>query len=166
MVSTATDSNALIVGDFNYPNIDWINLDADSGSRHFLDMVNDSYLTQHVTRPTKGSNILDLVLTTEPDMISEVEVREHLANCNHNILAWKIDCNASVVLTINKSSYVFHKGDYDGFRSYLAAISWEDLLNNCDTIKSWEIFKNVMQEGITYMSDRVRRNRCVCRIKH
>ena len=101
-----------MIGD--YPNIYWINLDADSGSRHFLDMVNDSYLTQHVTRPTRGSNILDLVLTTEPDMISEVEVREHLANCDHKILAWKIDCNAPVVLTINRSSYVFHKGDYDG----------------------------------------------------
>ena len=42
MVSAAADSNALIFGDFNYPNIDWINLDADSDSRHFLDMVNDS----------------------------------------------------------------------------------------------------------------------------
>ena len=93
MVSAAADSNALIFGDFNYPNIDWINLDEDSGSRHFLDMVNDSYLTQYVTRPTRGSNILDLMLSTEPDMIriSEVDVREHLANCDHNILAWKID---------------------------------------------------------------------------
>ena len=113
MVSAAADSNALIFGDFNYPNIDWINVDADSCSRHFLDMVNDSYLTQHVTRPTRDSDILDLVLTTEPNMISEVEVREHLANCDHNILAWKIDCNASVVLTINKSSYVFLKGNYE-----------------------------------------------------
>ena len=42
MVSPAADSNALIFSDFNYPNIDCINLDADSGSRHFLDMVNDS----------------------------------------------------------------------------------------------------------------------------
>ena len=81
-------------------------------------------------------------------MISEVEVREHLANCEHNILVWEIDCNAPVVLTINKSSYVFCKGNYEGFRSYLAGISWEDLLNNCDTIKSWKILKNVMQEGM------------------
>ena len=87
LVSAAAESNAVIFGNFNYQNIDWINLDADSGSRHFLDMVNDSYLTQHVTRPTRGSNILDLVLITKPNMISEVEVREHLANCDHNILA-------------------------------------------------------------------------------
>ena len=125
MVSAATDSNALIFGDFNYPNIDWINLDVNSGSRHFLDILNDSYLTQHVTRPTRGSNILYLVLTTESDMISEFEVPEHLANCDHNILAWEIDCNAPVVLIINKSSYVFHKGNYKGFRSYLAGISME-----------------------------------------
>ena len=77
---------------------------------------------------------------------SEVEVREHLTNClckncDHNILAWKIDCNAPVVLTINKSSYVFHKGDYEGFRSYLAGISWEDLLNNCDTINRGRYLK-------------------------
>ena len=148
MVGAAADTSALNFEDFNYPNIDLTNLDADSGSRHFLDMVNDAYLTQHLARPTRGSNILDLVLTTAPDMISEVEVREHLANCDHNILAWEIDYNAPVVLTINKSTDVFHKGNYEGFRSYLAGISWVDFFNNCDTIKSWEIFKNVMQEGM------------------
>ena len=68
-MDAAADSSALIFGDFNYPNIDWTNLDADSGSRHFFDMVNDSYLTQHVTRPTRGSNILDLVLSNIPDLV-------------------------------------------------------------------------------------------------
>ena len=66
VIETAANNCALIFGDFNYPSIDWENLDADNSSRYFLNLVTDSFLTQHVASPTRGSNILDLVFTTDP----------------------------------------------------------------------------------------------------
>ena len=86
MIETAANNCALICGDFNYPSIDWENLDADNSSRYFLNLVTDSFLTQHVSSPTRGSNILHLVFTTEPGIVEEVQIRENLANCDHNIL--------------------------------------------------------------------------------
>ena len=42
-----------------------------SGSRH--DSLDDNFLVQHITTPTRGNAILDLVITDEADMISDIE---------------------------------------------------------------------------------------------
>ena len=59
----------LLVGDFNYPGIDWLN-EGFSGNvyeQEFYDTVNNCLLFQHVTKPTRyrqgfQPHILDLVL--------------------------------------------------------------------------------------------------------
>ena len=98
VIETVANNCALIFGDFNYASIDWKNLDSDNSSRYFLDLVTDSFLTQHVSSSTRGSNILDLVFTTEKKngMVEEVQVQENLANCDHNILIWEVNCNGSL----------------------------------------------------------------------
>ena len=41
--------NSILVGDFNYPDVDWSTLSCNSShSQDFLDTVNDSFLNQHV----------------------------------------------------------------------------------------------------------------------
>ena len=83
-------------------------------------------------------------------MANEVEVPENHTNCDHNILKWETNCNAPQCNTANlyRPIYVLHKDNYDGFCTYLLGISWIDLLKDCDTIESWEIFKSKMQEGM------------------
>ena len=141
VIETAANNCALIFGDFYYPSIDWVNFDADNSSRYFLNLVIDSFLTQHVSSPTRGSNILDLVFTTYPGMVEEVQVRENLANCDHNILTWKINCNASVCVNVHRPRYVLHKDNCDGFSLFLSGIPWTYLLKDCDAIESWDILK-------------------------
>jgi hypothetical protein len=43
-IECASQSNVLIMGDFNYPNINWETLDCDSTSANFRDLLLDSYL--------------------------------------------------------------------------------------------------------------------------
>ena len=50
VIETAANNCALIFGDFNYPSIDWENLDADNSSRYFLDLVTDSFLIQRLEK--------------------------------------------------------------------------------------------------------------------
>ena len=51
-----------IIGDFNFPGIDWVNLGADVTGSKFLDLNQDCFLTQDILKPTRYDNILDLVL--------------------------------------------------------------------------------------------------------
>ena len=116
VIETAANNCTLISGDFNYPTIGCENLDADN----FLDSVTDSFLTQHVSNPTRGTNMLDLVFTTDSGIVNEVQVRQNLENCYHNILKWEIICNAPLCITANRPRYVLHKGNYNRLCSILS----------------------------------------------
>jgi len=63
----------LLMGDFNYPVINWEDLSASSVSgQMFVDSLEDHFLVQHVKNNTRNDSILDLVITSEPDMVDTV----------------------------------------------------------------------------------------------
>jgi exonuclease III len=78
MLGTVKDRNAIVVGDFNFGEIDWMGQVATGQSQMFLDSVNDNFLHQHVEHETRGQNILDLVLSTEENMVQHLEVENLL----------------------------------------------------------------------------------------
>ena len=53
-ISIASKHQALIMGDFNYPGVNWVTLETDSMSQGFLDLTQDCFLIQHVSVPTRN----------------------------------------------------------------------------------------------------------------
>ena len=53
----------------NYPEINWENLKAANKGREFVNLVPDGFLVQHVVVPTRGNNVLDLVLSSDVGML-------------------------------------------------------------------------------------------------
>jgi len=76
----------LIVGDFNYANIKWDTYECDKDGEIFLDLLQDNYLTQHLNVPTRRNNILDLVISSEANMVEDLKVIEHFATSDHNMV--------------------------------------------------------------------------------
>jgi len=84
----------LLVGDFNYvfiqwppvPNVDRLCNDA----TEFCECLDDNFLVQHVTSPTRKNAILDLIVTDEPDIISDLTDLGPLATSDHNALQWNM----------------------------------------------------------------------------
>ncbi len=74
--SSIRNKNAVIVGDLNCPSINWNSMQGDQEGSRLLEMVENSFLSQIVTQPTRGNNILDLVSTTDTNLISDCEVGE------------------------------------------------------------------------------------------
>ena len=62
------------VGDFNCPNINWADHSAlnDYVSQTVLNWAVNHGLVQHVNFSTRGQNILDLVLTDDDQIISDI----------------------------------------------------------------------------------------------
>ena len=57
------NSESVILGDFNLPHIDWQTLSGvETESHKMLEFLEDNFLHQLVTEPTRGNNILDLVI--------------------------------------------------------------------------------------------------------
>ena len=75
MVSSYPNVPIYCAGDFDLPDISW-NTNSVSGHQYPLEINNmnlellfDCGLTQMVELPTRGSNILDLILTNRPTLI-------------------------------------------------------------------------------------------------
>ncbi len=61
----------------------------DQEGNRLIEMAEDSFLSQLVTQPTRGNNMLDLVLTTDTDLISDCEVGEILSGCDHHMIGFR-----------------------------------------------------------------------------
>ncbi len=96
----------------------------DLESEDFLRVLQDNFLTQVVTEPTRGGNILDLVLTNNENMICEVDVGSKLSNSNHRKvrfnLKWEVNRDNNLTLVPD-----FRRANYEGLRRHLEEVNWE-----------------------------------------
>jgi len=93
----------VLMGDFNFPDVDWsTSYGSSRSSQNFVDSIENGFLTQHVTDGTCNGAVLDLVITSEPDMIDDVSVLGRFGTSNNNILQWEIQlCSVYSVLNRN-----------------------------------------------------------------
>ena len=152
MDSFGNDSNVLILGDFNMPNINWIEGSGFSNAldlADFCDFLGDKNLFQLVTEPTRAHNILDLVITNMEDSISSLEVSKDLCIPSDHysvifdlqISHWKIKSSLRVV-------YNFKKGDFDSLRILLKSTSFDDIFQNNDIETCWSTWKQRFIEAV------------------
>ena len=74
----------MMLGDFNLPNISWSTSTVMSGfsvamndaAENILEIMNENFLNQYITVPTRGSNILDLCMTNNDSLIQDVKVSQ------------------------------------------------------------------------------------------
>jgi len=74
---------AVIIGDFNC-NVVWESRTADVEGNRLVDFANENFLEQLVEEPTRGDNFLDLIFSTEENLVSQVTVGEPLGTSDHN----------------------------------------------------------------------------------
>ena len=82
-----------LAGDFNLPNFDWINqvpLSSETIYWNAYELLNDAFLTQVNTYPTRNNSILDLVLTTVPDHIDDLYSYQDVVESDHNCISFRI----------------------------------------------------------------------------
>ena len=115
------DKFCIITGDFNCPKINWKNKTADVEGRRLLDFASDELLTQWVNEATRGNNILDLVFSSEDNLISNIEVKDKLGKSDHNIVEFEIKTNFSQ----KKRSFMkpdFKKANFEKLRNEASKI--------------------------------------------
>ena len=71
--------NIVMLGDFNLPAIEWSSYSYPSTRLYhsFMDCIMENALTQHVTVPTRETNVLDLILSTDPMVVSRVTASDN-----------------------------------------------------------------------------------------
>ena len=139
--------NLVIIGDFNYPDIDWMNLSASGGSLDFMNVVMDNFLCQHVDFPTRGDNTLDLLLTSDPNMVRNIENIGKLGSSDH-VIIWSELNIANSIVENHQQVPDWKRADIEGIKSSLD-INWQQELENKDTFECWDTFTSVVYNAIS-----------------
>ena len=88
-ISRTRFSSVILAGHFNFPNIDWHTVSPTLSDPHTLDfcsIANDYFLSQ-CNFALDTANILDLILTTSPSLISNTQViQDGFVSDHHPVL--------------------------------------------------------------------------------
>ena len=149
-------SHIMIMGDFNFPSIDWNHWSTNSDDpekqpNKFIECMRDCYLYQHILKPTRARqhnqpHILDLIFSNEETMIENMRHLSPLGKSDHEVLEFDFRCNAERVVKENLHRYCLDRGDYESMRQELKD-GWEEieLIESIDG--KWEFLKNRIQNA-------------------
>ena len=115
----------MVASDFNLPKFTWVecepSIKPDCTCRsvydNFEDILNDFNLTQMVTEPTRQDNILDLILTSNPILVSAVTCIPGLSD--HDIVLIEVAVKANRNKQKRRKIHLYNKEDWTTFRSKL-----------------------------------------------
>jgi len=145
-------SHILLMGDFNFEKINWCDWSTPSNETQidfqFIEKLRDCFLQQHVTKPTraridKEPHILDLVLTNEEGMISNMEYYSPLGKSDHSVLHFKFNCYIQQENT-ERIKYYYDKADFTVMKQELAEVNWTRKLHGKNINDQWNTFKDIL----------------------
>ena len=144
-------SHLLLMGDFNFPEIDWINNrvkgSQDSEPQRFFDLIQDEFLVQHVSKPTRvrgnqKPSLIDLVISRDENEIDEIQYLAPLGCSDHEGLAWTYVTHSSLKTAKEGGlSQNYKKGDYKEIKKHFSNIDWEANLEGMKCEEAWSKFK-------------------------
>jgi hypothetical protein len=148
---SSVNHHIILLGDFNFPKLNWIDPDDDcpcKSSLTFQHFCLDADLTQLVHEPTRENppSILDLVLTSDPDMVSNLTVQSKFSD--HCSIVFQI--TASQPITPPPPRLLFFKGNFEDFNLYMFSVDWVSLFLSCPDVDSqYSAFLDVLRLGIS-----------------
>ena len=89
----------------------------------FTEQLNDFFLTQVNTLPTRGNNILDLIVTSLPDQIENISKLKPMDSglfTDHDTILFNLKTSIKAAPKLNRTVFDYRRGNMDGLRSALA----------------------------------------------
>jgi hypothetical protein len=150
------NKQTLIVGDFNYKNINWEtwrvkDSDKNSTKQNFLNCLQDKLFDQHINEPTRcrGDDIpslLDLLLTNHDNIVNNVEIISPIANSDHAVITFDLLIEPTKLKSI-KLRKNYNKANYGKMREELKKIQWNQVLVG-EVEEKWNIFKYKLSQVV------------------
>ena len=151
MSTEANYKNVLMVGDFNHPQITWTPAPVLAGNHNenhpdvkFIDAINDSMLHQHVQHATRdrenqNSTLDDLILTSDPELVSDVEHLGHIGASDHQCLKFDVNFQHTKVKPAQTKRYLYPKADFTKMKNLLD-INWDAELEGKSADEKYNFF--------------------------
>ena len=114
-----------------------------------VDFVNANFLTQMTDKPTRNDSILDLTLTTNPDLIRDLEI--HPGISDHCAVTYNVNLAVKRQKKPDRYVYQYRKGDLERVKHDLGAFK-DDFLSK-EPLKrpvndNWNLLKGALVSSI------------------
>ena len=142
----------ILMGYFNLLDINWTDAGGEMKSspiygnqvnNTFLELLDDFNLEQLVKEPTRYNHILDLIITTQPSISSDIAVTPGMSD--HEAVTFKLNIRRKQLIPSKRKIYLYHKANFELIReriqnfqtSFLQNNSLENTVEeNCNQMKS------------------------------
>ena len=151
---TSSFNKCTILGDFNFPDIDWHTLMGSSPlSSCFCNFVFDCNLSQHVLEPTHiRGNVLDLILTSADISIDHLLIHpsSDVYFSDHFVISFDLFLSVPSVSKA-KPCYVFdfRKADYNSITSFLLDYDYSHIFVSSDIEFIWSYIQSSIYEAMS-----------------
>lgn len=136
--------NLILVGDFNFPCIDWNSWTTTHSENHvsykFIELMRDNFMYQHIRENTRYQNgqtpsLLDLIFTNNENAVDNIDYGDKLGASDHISITFDINCNFNIEHDL-KPRKNFYKGDYSAARAHLNDVDWS-VMGDMDVNSAW-----------------------------
>lgn len=145
----------LIFGDFNFPSINWFTQSvtaSETEANMFLQSCLDFSLSQLITNPTRRTsstaNIIDLILTNNPDICSDIIHLDGISD--HDVITGRITGSFNEKKTTVKQIRCYNRANYEKINSEFEIFSTQ-FINQylLRTVQqNWDLFKSTFNKLI------------------
>jgi hypothetical protein len=152
IIACCQGMEAVLLGDFNLPTLNWA-VDIFSNyispsDKKILNCFDSLGLVQWVTEPTITSgNILDLVLTTDPDRVGSVEVLPPLPCCGHSPVLFDYVFVGDVRdRDSGGGRLLWQRGDYDSISGALSSWDWDYEFDGLTVNDNYTLLSSILMD--------------------
>ena len=151
---------SIFLGDFNCPHYNHNLLDRNAEGKRLLKFIEDNFLYQLIDCPTRGNNILDLLIVTHQNLISNFEITQPIGRSDHNMIKFTINVENRVPHNCLKIPD-FNNANFEGLGDSLSIIDWDlSLTGNANEMwnKFLVTFKQNEEVFVRYKTKRLTPN--------
>jgi hypothetical protein len=142
--------NLIIVGDFNFPNINWSSKTSATTSNTkqiFVDFLSENSFSQLVNEPTRyrtcqNSSLLDLILTMDENLVTSVKVSSPIGISDHSTI--KFDLQLLLYPDKKYKEYNYIKTDFENLNNELSLVDW-NILKSLSTQEQWDKLLSIIR---------------------
>ena len=141
-ISEVSKGDCIIMGDFNHGNIKWDTLQSTGVEDKVFVPDTGQFLDS-----TRATRVLDIVLSSQKELVDNVEIKEPLGSSDHNQMHFDINIKSDKT-KVKQCRRDFGKGNYKEIRKSLALIDLNDKMKNKTATEYWNILRGELDSAI------------------
>ena len=145
VLSKFKTTRTVLIGDFNFRDINWRRNTSGRSSKAFLKAINNLALRQCVKKTTRGDSLLDLVLVYDKNLVHNIEYLTPVGKSDHDTLLILLSVGVHTPVK-SFSNFNYNKANYNLLQDKMGNIDWELESDRLSVNDYWCMFINILND--------------------